>query len=105
MLRARTLKILGVLLLAYAVLLLPAYLGPPFAAERSFYLVLVPYASLHLFTRAGVPGLLEHEGYGGSGWCAPTAFGWMFLLVLWIAVAWVAAWAIAKIITALTPNS
>ena len=105
MLQDRTLKILAVLLAAYFALVLPAYFGAEFLAERTFYLVLVPYASLHVFNRLGVHGLLEHDGFCGWGWCSPTAFGWIFLTVFWIGLAWLAAWAIAKIVTALTPKS
>jgi hypothetical protein len=105
MLEPRTLKTLGILVVAYIVLALPAYIGPAFLAERSFYLVLAPYVSLHVFTRVGIPGLLENDGFCGWGWCSPTLSGWIFLALFWIALAWLAAWAIAKIITALTPNS
>jgi hypothetical protein len=104
-LRRRTLKILAILVVAYMVLLLAAYLGPPSLAEASFYVVLIPYASLHVFTHIGVPGLLEHNGMCGWGWCSPTLFGWIFVAALWIGLACLAAWLLAKIITALTPNS
>jgi hypothetical protein len=51
--------------------------------------------SIYLFHHLGVPGLLEHKGQCGWGMCSPTAFGWTFLLVFWIGVAWLAAWGLA----------
>ena len=47
--------------------------------------------------RLGIPGLLEHNGACGWGWCAPTVFGWAFLCVVWGLVAWLLAWAAASL--------
>ena len=58
---------------------------------------MVPYLSVHLFNNIGIPGLLEHGGRCGWGWCSPTAFGWVFLIVFWIAVAWLVAWGLARL--------
>ena len=60
-------------------------------------LVLVPLLSIYLFHRLGVPGLLEHGGHCGWGWCAPTPYGWAFLAIFWLAVAALAAWGLARI--------
>jgi hypothetical protein len=95
MLRSRTLKILAVLLTAYALLAAPAYVGPSYLEELGSYLVMPPLLSIYLFHHLGVPGLLEHKGQCGWGMCSPTAFGWTFLLVFWIGVAWLAAWGLA----------
>ena len=97
MLRPRTLKILAVLLTAYALLVAPAYLGPSYLEELGSYLVTPPLLSIHLFHRLGVPGLLEHNGACGWGMCAPTAFGWTFLMVFWVGVAWLIAWGLARV--------
>jgi hypothetical protein len=95
MLHPRTLKILAVLLVVYALAVLPAYLGPSYLEEASSYFVLVPFLSIYAFHELGIPGLLVSNGACGWGWCSPTAFGWVFLAVFWIAVAWLIAWGVA----------
>ena len=64
-------------------------------AEIASVSVMVPYLSVYLFNNLGIPGLLEHGGRCGWGWCSPTGFGWVFLIVFWIAVAWLIAWGLA----------
>ena len=93
----RTLKFLAALLAAYALMVMLAYLGPASLQEFTGYFVLVPFLSIYLFHRLGIPGLLEHNGACGWGWCSPTASGWVFLAVFWIAVAWLMAWALARL--------
>jgi hypothetical protein len=97
MLQPRTLKILTVLLIGYVLLAIPAYLGPAYLEEMSSYFVLVPFFSIHLFHTLGIPGLLEHNGACGWGWCAPTVFGWIFLAVFWIGIAWLLARGLARL--------
>jgi hypothetical protein len=94
----RTAKIFAILLAAYIALALPAYVGPAFLEEFSSYLVLFTVLSIHIPHRLGIPGLLEHEGACGWGWCAPTVFGWIFLALFWLSVMWLAAWAITRLI-------
>jgi hypothetical protein len=91
------LAVLGV----YALLVLPAYLGPASLQEPSSYFVLVPMLSIHLFHKIGVPGLLEHGGACGWGWCAPTVFGWTVLALFWIGLAWFAASGLARLVARL----
>jgi hypothetical protein len=93
----RTLKFLAALLAAYALMVMLAYLGPASLQEFTGWFLLVPYLSLHAFHRLGIPGLLEHNGACGWGWCSPTAFGWAFLVVFWLSVAWLIAWALARL--------
>ena len=97
MLKARTLKILAALLALYAALALPLFVWPAYADSPAGLSLLVPGLSIYLFHRAGVPGLLEHDGLCGWGWCAPTPFGWVFLVVFWLVVVWLLAWAIAAL--------
>jgi hypothetical protein len=63
----------------------------------SGYAVMVPFLSIYLFHHLGIPGLLEHDGACGWGLCSPTAFGWTFLVILWIGVAWLVAWGLARL--------
>jgi hypothetical protein len=93
----RTLKVLAVLVAACVLLSLPAYLGPSVLQELSGRLVLMVFLTPHLFHSLGVPGLLEHGGHCGWGWCAPSALGWVLMAVVWLAVAWLAAWGLARL--------
>lgn len=97
MLQPRTLKILAGLLLGYALLVAAAHWGPPLFEVPGTVAVMVPYLSIHLFHKFGVPGLLEHDGLCGWGWCAPTVSGWVLAAVLWIALAWLVAWGVARL--------
>jgi hypothetical protein len=95
---ARTLTVFAILVGVYVALALPAYVGPAFLEEFSSYLVLFTVLSIYIPHRLGVPGLLEHDGACGWGWCAPTVFGWIFLALFWLGVIWLLAWAIASLI-------
>lgn len=97
MLAPRTLKILAVVLALYGLLALPSFVWPFYADSPAGLFVLVPGLSIYLFHKAGIPGLLEHNGLCGWGWCAPTPFGWVFLVVFWLLAAWLLAWAIASL--------
>ena len=97
MLAPRTLKILAVVLVLYGLLVLPSLVWPAYAESPAGMFLLVPGLSIYLFHKVGVPGLLEHNGLCGWGWCAPTLFGWVFLVVFWLLVAWFLAWAIASL--------
>jgi hypothetical protein len=96
MTHARTLKTLAAVLGGYALLAAAGFLAPALQPV-SAVLVLVPLLSVHLFHRIGVPGLLEHDGMCGWGWCSPTPLGWAFLLLFWLGAAWLAAWGIARL--------
>ena len=97
MLLPRTLKILAALLTGYALLVIPAYWGPSYLEAMSTYVVMVPFLSIYIFHKFGIPGLLEHNGACGWGWCSPTAFGWAFLGIFWIGVTWLIAWGLARL--------
>jgi hypothetical protein len=93
----RTLKFLAALLAAYVLMVMLASLGPASLQELTGYFVLVPFLSIYVFHRLGIPGLLEHNGACGWGWCSPTATGWVLLAVFWLSVAWLIAWALARL--------
>jgi hypothetical protein len=97
-LQPRTLKVLAVLLAAWGLLAFSAYLGPAFLESVGWYTVVVPILSIHFFHHYGVPGLLEHGGACGWGLCSPTPLGWVFMGALWLGIAWLAAWALARTI-------
>lgn len=99
MFKARTLKVLAVMLLVYGLLWLPAVFVPPYADSPLSSWLAAPLLSVYLFHLVGVPGLLEHNGLCGSGWCAPTAFGWVFTVTVLLLVAWAVAWTIACLVT------
>jgi hypothetical protein len=95
-LQPRALKVLAALLGGYALLVLGGLLWPPLQ-QVSGVLILVPFLSVHFFHRLGIPVLLEHGGMCGWGWCSPTPFGWAFLVLFWLGVAWLAAWGVARL--------
>lgn len=95
MLHPRTFKILAALLPGYALLVIPAYWGPSYLEELSSYFAMVPLFSIYIFQNIGIPGLLEHGGSCGWGWCAPTALGWVVLVLFWLGIAWFIAWGLA----------
>lgn len=97
MLHSRTLKILALLLIGYTLLVIPAYHGPAFLESLSTFFVMAPLLSLALFHQLGVPGLLEHNGFCGWGWCPPTVFGWTFLCIVWTGVIWLVAWGLSRL--------
>ena len=88
MFKTRTLKFLLVIVAAYVVVLLPGFAWPSYFDSPAGYLVLVPFLSLHVLHKAGVPGLLQRDGLCGWGWCSPTMFGWLFLALFWLGIAW-----------------
>ena len=98
MLRRRTLLILLLILAGYGLSVLPGFIWPAYFDSAAGLLLIVPSLSVYLFHKIGVPGLLEHNGLCGWGWCAPTLFGWVFVVAFWIALAWVLAWVIATLV-------
>ena len=97
MLQTRTLKFLAALVALLLVLLLPGKFWPGYLDSPVGIVVAIPYLSIYLFHSIGVPGLLQHNGMCGWGWCPPTVFGWVFLEVFWGIVVWLLAWAAASI--------
>ena len=93
----RTAKFFAGLLAIYGALLSLAFWAPPVLAEPAGWLFLVPFFTPHLFHKLGIPGLLEQGGHCGWGWCAPTVAGWIVLVLLWLGVAWLAAWGLARL--------
>lgn len=97
MLKRRTLKAFGLLLAAVVLLGLPAFVGPRFLEPISAYVIVVPFMSVYVFHKLGIPGLLEHDGKCGWGLCEPTPFGWGFLVAFWLLALWLVAWGLARL--------
>jgi hypothetical protein len=97
MFKLRTLKFLAVIMLAYAALVIPGLIWPSYFESPAGLLVLVPGLSVYFFNKIGVPGLLEHDGYCGWGLCSPTVLGMVFVVAVWILLAWLVAWAAAEV--------
>lgn len=93
----RTRRIFVVIVAAWATLLLPGLVWPAYLDSPVGVLAVVPYLSIYLFHGLGVPGLLQHAGACGWGWCAPTMFGWTFLVVFWLGVAWLLALGLVRL--------
>ena len=93
--RRRTLIVFLVILALYVVALLPALVLGPDAESPLVRVAAVPYLSANLFHSIGVPGLLQHGGACGWGWCEPTWFGWLFVACAWLGLAWMLAWLVS----------
>jgi hypothetical protein len=91
----RTFKFLAALLVVFLLLSLPGFFWPAYLDSPVGLIVAVPYLSIYLFHKLGIPGLLQNDGACGWGWCAPTVFGWIFLLIAWLLIAWLLAWGLA----------
>ena len=89
--RRRTAPVFIVLIGLYGLLLLPGLFFPAYLDSPLGLLAAIPYLSIYLFHALGSPGLLQHDGACGWGWCAPSLMGWAFLLLLWGGLAWLAA--------------
>lgn len=96
---ARTLKIFVALLFGFALLAIPSHWGPAFLEPISGYVVIVPFLSIYIFHKLGIPALLEHNGACGWGLCEPTVFGWVFLALFWSGVTWLIACGLARLFT------
>lgn len=57
---------------------------------------LPPFFIAHLLHKAQVPGMLEHGGLCGWGWCAPTLPGWVLAITLVAAALWLFAALLAR---------
>ena len=97
MLTPRTLRFLAALIGLFALLVSPALFWPGYLDSPAGLIVAVPFLSIYLFHQFGIPGLLEHNGACGWGWCAPTPFGWVFLCAFWLLLAWLLAWGLASL--------
>jgi hypothetical protein len=95
MLQPRTLKFFAAIVAIFLLLSLPALAWPNYLDSPAGLIVAIPYLSIYLFHKVGIPGLLEHNGLCGWGWCAPTIFGWVFLFTFWLLIAWLIAWGIS----------
>lgn len=73
----------------------------PYLEEAAASLVLGVLLALYFSHAAGVPGLLEHGGHCGWGWCNPTPFGWIFIAAVALSILWLVAWGLAAVSTRL----
>lgn len=97
MFQPRTLKFFAAIVVMFLLLTLPALVWPSYLDSPVGLIVAIPYLSIYLFHKIGIPGLLEHNGLCGWGWCAPSTFGWVFLFTFWLLIAWLLAWGISSL--------
>jgi hypothetical protein len=89
--RSRTLKIMFFLLALYFLLWIPYLFWPNYLDSPPGIIVIIPIMSIYVFDGVGIPGLLLHDGACGWGRCAPTAFGWFFIISFWLVMLWLFA--------------
>jgi hypothetical protein len=86
-----TVKIFLFIIIGYSLLWLPAAFWPGYLDTPFGLIAAIPLLAIYPLHAMGMPGLLQHDGLCGWGWCAPTMFGWVFLLVFWLVVVWLLA--------------
>ncbi len=91
----RTLKFFAAIIATFLLLSLPALVWPGYLDSPVGLIVAVPYLSIYLFHKIGIPGLLLNNGLCGWGWCAPTLFGWVFLVTFWLLIVWLLAYGLS----------
>jgi hypothetical protein len=96
-LKQRTFRIFAAIVIGYALLVAPGFVWPDWFDTPAGLLVLVPGMSIYLFHHIGIPGLLQHKGLCGWGMCAPTAFGWVFLVAVWLLFMLLVAWGLSAL--------
>jgi hypothetical protein len=89
--KLHTFKTFTAIIGIYILLLLPAQIWPGYLDSPVGLILAIPYLSIYLFHGIGIPFLLQNNGACGWGWCAPTVFGWIFLITFWLVVAWLIA--------------
>jgi hypothetical protein len=98
MFHPRTLRILAILVVACVLLLLPGQFFPNYLDSPIGVLLLLPMLSIYLLHALGVPGLLQHDGLCGWGWCAPTMLGWLVAAACALVPLWLVARGIGSIL-------
>lgn len=93
-------KIFAVIAGSYGLLVALSTLFEDTLGAVGLALVAVPYFSVLLMHKAGLPGVLENNGLCGWGWCTPTPLGWGLAAVLWLGLAWALSVGIAKLLRA-----
>jgi hypothetical protein len=93
----RTARFFAGLLLGGGVLLAPGLVWPAYLDSPVGIVLLLPFLSVYLFHAAGVPGLLEHGGACGWGWCAPTLAGWALIVAVGLGALWLLAALLARL--------
>ena len=96
MLTRSILKILLILIAIFGALLLLAVVSDKYLDTSLGGIYAVPFLSIYIFHNLGIPGLLHNNGACGWGWCTPTLWGWIFLILYWILFLWFIAWGIAR---------
>ena len=96
MINRRRLKFFAALVALQILLAMPGLFWPKYLDSPIGLVLVMPFLSVYLFHKLGVPGLLEHNGLCGWGWCAPSIAGWLFIAVLWVTGTWAIAWCLSK---------
>ncbi len=97
MFKPRVLKSLVIIIAIYVLLLSPGLIWPAYLDSPVGLFAAIPFLSVYLFHKIGIPFLLENNGACGWGWCAPTVFGYVFIVIFWLLIAWLLAWFIVNV--------
>lgn len=69
-------------------LILPGYWWPGYLDSPIGLVFLLPFLIAYAAHALGMPGVLQHNGACGWGWCAPTLPGWMLAAAIWLLLTW-----------------
>ena len=93
-----TLKVFLLIIFVYILLWLTINIWPTYIDTSLGAIVAFPLLTIYLFHAVGIPGLLQNDGTCGWGWCSPTVFGWIFIVIFWLLIAWFVAKGITRFI-------
>jgi hypothetical protein len=96
MAHSRLLKFFAALVALQILLALPGLFWPEYLDSPIGLVLVMPFLSVYLFHTLGVPGLLQHNGLCGWGWCAPTILGWFLIGAVWLVCTLGIAWCFSK---------
>ena len=66
-------KILSLIFVGYGLLAIFATIRPVDSESAAGVVLAISLLSVYVLHSADVPGLLEHNGLCGAGWCSPTS--------------------------------
>lgn len=96
-----TVKVLLAIAVAYAGVWLPyvVWRGNVPADLSALYAVFgfAHVIPVYILNSIGIPGLLQNNGHCGWGWCSPTVFGYVVLVIFWVVVVWLFAWFVSNL--------
>lgn len=93
-----------VVIVVQALLALPGLFWPSYLDTPIGLVLVLPYFTVYILSGVGVPGLLQHNGACGWGWCAPSHLGWAAIAAAWLAGVLATAWLLSRLIAGVSKS-